>query len=88
VQSGEYIPGSFRQRGRGLCLVSSLVGSGGQAECVAGADFYTFGNSHVSGVMRYHSMMMSGGCCIYGLSPWRMASVGLMHILSKIMVIP
>jgi hypothetical protein len=27
-------------------------------------------------------------CCIYGLSPWRMASVGLMHNLSKMMVIP
>jgi len=29
-----------------------------------------------------------GECCIYGLSPWRMASVGLMHNLSKMMVIP
>ena len=27
-------------------------------------------------------------CCIYGLSPWRMASVGLMHNLPKMMVIP
>ena len=26
-------------------------------------------------------------CCIYGLSPWRMALVGLMHNLSKMMVI-
>ena len=26
--------------------------------------------------------------CIYGLSPWRMASVGLIHNLSKMMVIP
>jgi len=29
-----------------------------------------------------------GECCIYALSPWRMASVGLMHNLSKMMVIP
>jgi len=26
-------------------------------------------------------------CCIYGLSPWRMALVGLLHNLSKMMVI-
>jgi hypothetical protein len=29
-----------------------------------------------------------GECCIHALSPWRMASVGLMHNLSKMMVIP
>jgi hypothetical protein len=27
-------------------------------------------------------------CCIYDLSPWCMASVALMHNLSKMMVIP
>ena len=27
-------------------------------------------------------------CCIYGLPPWRMASVGLIHNLSELMVIP
>jgi len=29
----------------------------------------------------------SGMCCIYGLSPWRMASVGLMQNLPEVMVI-
>jgi hypothetical protein len=29
-----------------------------------------------------------GKCCIDGLSPWHMASVRLMHNLSKMMVIP
>jgi hypothetical protein len=28
---------SFRQRGRGVCLVTSLVGSGGKEDCVARA---------------------------------------------------
>ena len=36
----------------------------------------------------YHSELRLVTCCIYGLSPWRMASVGLMHNLSKMMVIP
>ena len=34
IQSGEGIPGTFQQRGRGVCLVTSLVGSGGKADCV------------------------------------------------------
>ena len=34
IQSGEYIPSTFQQRGRGVCLVTSLVGSGGKKDWV------------------------------------------------------
>jgi hypothetical protein len=34
IQSGECIPGTFWQRGRGVCLVTSLVSSGGKEDCV------------------------------------------------------
>jgi hypothetical protein len=34
IQSGECIPGTFRPRGRGVCLVTCLVGSWGRADCV------------------------------------------------------
>jgi hypothetical protein len=53
-------------------------------------DCYTFSNGHGSGVTRYHSMMMSGGCCTYGpisveYGLW--TSAGLMYNLLKMMVI-
>ena len=34
IQSGECIPGTFWQRERGVCLLSSLIGSEGKEDCV------------------------------------------------------
>jgi hypothetical protein len=42
IQCRECIPGTFRQRGSRVCLVTSLVGSGGKADCVVGAERVIF----------------------------------------------
>jgi len=34
IQSGECIPGTFQQRGREVCFITSLVGSGGKEDCI------------------------------------------------------
>ena len=34
IQSKECVPGTFWQRERGVCLLSSLIGSEGKEDCV------------------------------------------------------
>jgi len=69
-----------------LATVNSRCGGGSisPADTVMGGGNSLARLSHGCSTRGIHTYV----CCIYGLSPWRMASVGLMHNLSKMIVVP
>jgi len=58
-----------------------------QSTASASSIHSSFGSSEQA-VSLDSASAISQCCCIYGSSPWHMASVGIMHNLSKMMVIP